>query len=408
MLSYELLDKISMEYGDSFYLIDSGTVENNYHDMIGAFRAVYPKTRIAYSYKTNYTPRLCKLIDTLGGDAEVVSEMEMWLAGHIGVQPSRIYYNGPYKKYLYVEEALLKGIHVNLDGDYEIAMLREIAGRYPDRMFKVGLRCHIDVGQSFPSRFGFDAENGSLADAVTELSNLPNVSVTGLHCHIPFRTLESYRQRVERMNEILDGLPELPLEYISMGGGYLGKISEQMLDRFSFMPPAFTDYADVVAGFMKERYSDKPDAPTLIIEPGSAVVADAMQYVARVVNIKRVRNIDVAGMSGSTFQMNPSVKDMNRPVEVYRPADSVSAAAYYDDLYMAGYTCIESDYLYKGYQGKLGIGDFVVFHNVGSYSVVMKPPFILPDIPMLEIQDGDKVCVWKRAQTPEDVFALFA
>ena len=74
---------------------------------------------------------------------------------------------------------------------------------------------------------------------------------------------------------------------------------------------------------------------------------------------------------------------------------------------MAGYTCIESDYLYKGYKGRLGIGDYVVFENVGSYSVVMKPPFILPDIPILEVINEDCIKVWKKAQESENVFELF-
>ena len=74
---------------------------------------------------------------------------------------------------------------------------------------------------------------------------------------------------------------------------------------------------------------------------------------------------------------------------------------------MAGYTCIESDYLYKGYKGNLAKGDFVVFHNVGSYSLVMKPPFILPDVPCLEMNDGTIMQV-KRKQSVESIFEDFA
>ena len=74
---------------------------------------------------------------------------------------------------------------------------------------------------------------------------------------------------------------------------------------------------------------------------------------------------------------------------------------------MAGYTCIEDDYLYRNYQGKLGKGDFAVFDNVGSYSVVMKPPFILPDVAVLELQENGKAELIKRPQTAEDIFMYY-
>lgn len=407
MLSYDLLDKTATIYGDSFYLIDSEIIRNNYTELLNAFQKIYPDTRIAYSYKTNYTPHVCELINTLGGDAEIVSEMELWLAKRIGVETSKIYYNGPYKKYEYIEESLLSGVHVNLDAEYEISILSSIANKYPEHLFEVGLRCNVDIGQAIPSRFGFDVGDGSLKKAMESVLAMSNVKIAGLHCHIPFRTLESYKQRVERMNTILDMFPKQHLSYISMGGGYMGKIDERMLDQFDFAPPSFDDYANVVAGFMKDRYQNQLDRPTLIIEPGSALVANSMKYVTRVLNIKNVRDAKIASLSGSTFQMNPSVKDMNRPLEVYRSSDNVESCTHFDNLYMAGYTCIESDYLYKGYCGKLAVGDFVVFCNVGSYSVVMKPPFILPDIPIIEIMNDGSINVWKSAETSEDVFRLF-
>ena len=407
MLSYELLDRIAKKYGESFYLVESKMIKDNYNQLLRAFQTIYKETKIAYSYKTNYTPRICKLINDLGGAAEVVSEMELWLAKHIGVEASEIYYNGPYKKVEYIEEALLQGVHVNLDAEYEIAAVCSIANKYPDKQFAVGLRCNIDIGQEIPSRFGFDVESGDLKRAVEGIKTIANVKVTGLHCHIPFRTLETYKLRVEKMNEILDMFPQQQLSYISMGGGYMGKIDKKMSDQFDFKPPSFEDYADVVAGFMERRYQNNKERPNLIIEPGSALVANSMKYVTRVLNIKNARDIKIASLSGSTFQVNPSVKNMNRPLEVYQMPANIKSDAKFDNLYMAGYTCIESDYLYKGYSGKLGIGDYVVFGNVGSYSVVMKPPFILPDIPILEIINDSAISLWKRSQTFEDIFDLF-
>jgi len=73
---------------------------------------------------------------------------------------------------------------------------------------------------------------------------------------------------------------------------------------------------------------------------------------------------------------------------------------------LAGFTCIESDVLYKNYCGLLAVGDAVVISNCGSYSLVMKPPFILPNFPVLDIC-GDKVEVIKRSETFDDIFHTF-
>ena len=78
----------------------------------------------------------------------------------------------------------------------------------------------------------------------------------------------------------------------------------------------------------------------------------------------------------------------------------------YTNLDFAGFTCIEGDVLYSNYTGKLAHEDAIVFSNCGSYSLVMKPPFILPNFPVLDIC-GEKTEVIKRGETFDDLFHTF-
>lgn len=405
-LDYEKIKKIADKYGDSFYLFDSTELSNNYCELLRSFKKIYPKTEIAYSYKTNYTPRICRIVNSLGGSAEIVSEMELWLALHVGVGGSKIYYNGPYKKEKYIEELMLKGGHVNVDAEYEIELIEKIAKRHRDTSFSVGVRCNIDIGQDIPSRFGFDVSSGELEEAVKKINSIANIHVNGLHCHIPYRDPKTYVSRMTALSDILKKFPEYSWDYISLGGGYMGKVSEQLAVQMTFAPPTFDDYANIIADGMNNLFNDKDNRPTLIIEPGSALVADTFKYVTKVINIKRARDKIVVGLTGSTYQMNPSVKSTRRPITVYH-SEALHDIEEYQHIDMAGYTCIESDYLYKDYCGGIAVDDYVVFDNVGSYSVVMKPPFILPDIPILEIDDQDKIGCIKRAQDSKDVFKDF-
>ena len=68
-LNYNIIKDISRSHGDAFYLLDTEQFGLNYHELLAAFRKYYPETHIAYSYKTNYTPRLCRMIEDMGGYA---------------------------------------------------------------------------------------------------------------------------------------------------------------------------------------------------------------------------------------------------------------------------------------------------------------------------------------------------
>ena len=126
-----------------------------------------------------------------------------------------------------------------------------------------------------------------------------------------------------------------------------------------------------------------------------------MRYVCRVETIKTVQGKTIATANGS--QKNISLSGLNPPMEVIAGGEKQNI---YEDVDIAGYTCIESDYLYKGYSGKVGIGDYLVFSNCGSYSLVMKPPFIFTNVPVLDISKDD-VEVIKRAESFEDIFATY-
>lgn len=63
-LTDEQLKKLKKEYGDAFYILDSEQFRANFIELKSAFSSIYPNFNIAYSYKTNYTPKLCRIRNT--------------------------------------------------------------------------------------------------------------------------------------------------------------------------------------------------------------------------------------------------------------------------------------------------------------------------------------------------------
>lgn len=402
-MTAESLKQLSDRVGDAFYMLDSKQFRQNFAELKAEFSKIYPDFNIAYSYKTNYTPKLCRIVNELGGFAEVVSDMEMEIALRIGVEPKKIIWNGPYKNAKKVEQLLVMGGTVNIDSAYEIDLVADIADRYPNHKLNIGIRCNFDVGDGVVSRFGFDIESDDFKKALVLLEAHKNLYLIGLQCHFATRRLETWRPRAEGMLALIDKLRIVP-EHIDLGGGLFGKMADSLKAQFDSEIPTYRQYAAAVAPVFAEHFKHTAKKPLLLIEPGSALVGDCMKFASRVVNIKEVRGKAIATLLGSIYNINPTLNKKNPPVEVYAMGEKQRE---YKDLDFGGFTCIESDYLYRHYDGKLAEGDMVVFGNAGSYSVVLKPPFILPNFPVIDVSEGQLEMI-KRGETFDDLFHTFS
>jgi len=408
-LSWETLRDVERRHGEAFFLLDMDAFRTNYNEFLGAFRAIYPRSRIAYSYKTNYIPRLCREVDRLGGYAEVVSAMEYELALRVGVDPTRIIFNGPYKRADDLERALLAGSVVNLDADYEVALVEDIARRHPQARLTVGLRCNFALDDIRSSRFGFDVEDDGLAGVLKRLEHIDNCVVAGLHCHFSSgqRSIGSYAERTRRLLDLSARcFAHQPPRFIDVGGGYFSKMSPELRSQFSCSVPSYREYAAAVASEVAAAFPDA-EGPELILEPGAAITTDVMRFVAKVVARKRVRAREIALVAGSIHNIKPTLHEKQLPMRVVRPTGDRAEQAGEIPVDVVGYTCMEHDCLYRDCRESVRPGDFVVFENVGAYTVVMKPPFIQPAPAILVDEGGGSLAVAKRAERWDDLFAAY-
>ena len=264
-----------------------------------------------------------------------------------------------------------------------------------------------------PSRFGFDIEG--LSKAIDILEKIDNVTISGIHTHLPYRGLDTFKQRATALKELLYNIRDLKLEYLSIGGGYMGPMPSSLIVEMKpsiegnkITMPSYDDYADAIAAPLAETFKTlNCNDIKLVLEPGSAIVANAMSLFCKVVSIKKNYNKKFITVVGSTFNMNPTVRGLNRPITVHRmerimdskDVDSLKV----EEADIVGFTCIEGDCLYKDFTGEIHIGDYVEFHNVGSYSVTMNPAFIRP-MPSIAIVQNEKLRLIKKSQTFEEIF----
>ena len=290
---------------------------------------------------------------------------------------------------------------MNLDSMEDLRLATEIAARHDGKKMNVGIRCNYDVGDGVVSRFGFDVDGSDFEEAMDVIQKSDVLHLKNFQCHFARRQLAYWPARVSGMLALLDRVGFVP-DRIDLGGGMYGNMPEDLKKQLGGNIPSYRDYAGVVAGMFAEKFAKTEFKPELIVEPGSALVGDCMKFVATVKSIKSVRGKIFATLLGS--QKNISMSGVNPPIEVLNMGND---GRYYSDVTMTGYTCIESDVLVTGYNGYLSVGDVVIFSNCGSYSLVMKPPFILPNFPVLDIGSGAWEVV-KECENFDDIFHTFS
>lgn len=408
-LSWRILDRLAKQFGPSFYLFDGAAFDRNYTELLAAFRRNYPRTSLAYSYKTNYLPLLCQRAHDLGGYAEVVSDMEYELARRVGVPPSKIIFNGPYKDDDAVIRALCDGALVNLDSAAELSLVQAAARQSAGRVLRVGLRCNFDFGASGVSRFGIDAAGDALAATIAKLRRIKQCRIDGLHCHFmpPGRSPAAYAAIAAgmlRLSRELFGAQ--PPALLDIGGGFCSPMRPELASQFDFKIPAFHEYAQAIAGQFAKAFPGE-NGPELILEPGIAVAADVLKFVAKVISFKAIRDKNYALLAGSVYDIKPTKNVKNLPVDRF-PCPG-KGRQHSGPLDLVGYTCMEDDCLYRNYTGPLAVNDYVVFHNVGAYTIVLRPPFIAPAAPVLAASatGKGKFEVVRRRETFDDVFATY-
>ena len=241
------------------------------------------------------------------------------------------------------QELFLGGGMLNIDSLDETRRICALASAHPGQTFRVGVRINLDLGAGFVSRFGMGVDSNELRDALLAIKACPNLRLVGLHCHI-----------------------KAPRD-----------------------PESWRRRAEVMIA-AADRYIDG--------------IPEYFSLGSGMDSIKEVQDRFLATTDGS-FQNVGEMCTMARvPVRVHPGGGETR---YFDNLDIMGYTCLEQDVMFPAYAGPLAVGDIVEFPNVGGYSLVYKPQFMIPQCAMYALQRDGSVRTLMRAETFDDVFAKF-
>ncbi len=375
----ELLAAVAGRFGTPVYVYDVDAVERRVEELRAALG---PRFTLAYAVKANPSLGLLAVLARMGLHADVASRGELAAARAAGFPASRLLATGPSKSDADLA-ALVRGRvgQLHAEGPEELDRLEELGARL-GRRIAIGLRLNPPwgiaekrtiIGGPGAKKFGFDLP--SARKALAERKRWPHLHVCGFQVFNASNVLDA-ALLVENVGHVLDLALSLgrrfdvPLSSVDFGGG-LGvpyADGERPLD----LRLLRDGLARVAARAAREPLLART---RLVFEPGRFLVAEAGEYVVRVVGTKRSRGVTYVLVDGG-------VHHLVRPALIGTPhrvrAVGAPPGGRRTTVVVAGPLCTSLDLLHPGTRLVLpSRGDFLAVENAGAYGYTESMPLFL-------------------------------
>ncbi|MCL5677585.1 MAG: diaminopimelate decarboxylase [Firmicutes bacterium] len=406
---------LAREFGTPLYVFDEDLIRSNLRQYRQGFAEHYPgPARVAYAAKAFLTTAMAALASEEGTDMDAVSGGEIYTALRGGFPAERILFHGNNKTPEEVQFALEAGVgRFVADNLYELDLLEEAAARRRTRarvLLRVtpGIDAHthdyIRTGQ-VDSKFGLVLENGQALAAVRETLRRRHLELVGLHSHIGSQVFdpEPFADSAQVMMRFLAEVRRetgLTLSELDLGGG-LGVHYTEQDD-----PPTIGDFTRHLAAAMVAAAgeADYP-LPTLYVEPGRSIVAEAGTTLYTVGSIK-----DIPGIR-TYLAVDGGMGDNPRPALYGAQYEACVANRMGQQpnctVAVAGKCCESGDMLIQEIAlSEPQPGDLLAVTTTGAYNHSMASNYNRLGRPAAIFVRGGRADLVVRRETYEDLVAL--
>ncbi|HBY85770.1 MAG TPA: diaminopimelate decarboxylase [Colwellia sp.] len=409
------LDTVDLlqKFGSPLYVVSEQRLRQDFKNFKRSFTDEHVNTKVAYSIKTNYLPAVCAILRQEGAQAEVVSGMEYELARTLGIPGKDIIFNGPHKTQAELKLALSEGALVNIDNFNELELIDRISEELitPAR---VAIRVNFRFGTNPWTKFGFNNENGESLTALKKISRNKKLQFVGFHCHVGTFVLvhELYANAVEKLIELAKQAREIGLNptSIDIGGGFPSANTlrpeydlpggSQRTNNDYLLP-----YAEHIFAQLRKHSELFGNNPTLILEPGRAIVDASTQLLSTVIAKKEIVGGRNAVIIDAGVNLVPTVCYYNHQIKTVAATKSEERGLL-KPVDIFGPLCMQSDRLREQIlMPALNVGDHLSIGNVGAYCHTQSNQFIQPRPATILLGDQGPELI-RRAETYRDIFAL--
>jgi diaminopimelate decarboxylase len=377
------------EHGSPLWLADVDRSRERLADLRVAWSAAWPDTEISYSYKTNRTTAFLRAFADDGAGAEVVCGAEYALARDVvGIDGARITVNGPAKSDALLRRAAADWALVIADSAPELERLA-LAG-----VARVGLRVGLPGPEGQSSRFGIGPAEivaaGCRAVALgltLEVLSVHLVSTDftaavggtlAANVRVGWRKPPAVHAQAASTLAQLAG--ELGVPTIDLGGGFPAA-------------PAVAAHATAVADALRAGGF----AGRLMLEPGRALVTDAVDLACTVVAVKTLAD-------GSACAVIDAGTDLLAgALWAWPRLDALEPRTGNTRTLVTGPLCLNIDVVSPAAElGDLVVGDILLARDVGAYQQAQSTQF--GDLrPAVLARDGGTWRLHRRREETSDL-----
>ena len=381
------------KYGSPIFVFSEKTIRSTIAEAKRAFETRYPRVQFAWSYKTNYLDGVCKIFHEEGLWAEVVSGFELEKALQLGVNGSRILFNGPAKTEADLLLAINNNACVHIDHFDELYLLIHLSNTL-NKKVRVAVRVNMDTG-IYPrwDRFGFNYENGEAWNAINRILLADNLELAGLHTHLGtyITTTTAYSVAATKMANLYMAIHRKFaqwLKYIDLGGGFASKNTL----KGSYMPgyetcPSFDDYAEAITNALISSEIPHENLPVLFLETGRALIDDAGYLLTTVIANKRLSSGRRSLIIDAGVNLLFTSYWYNLEIYPGKPGSEVM-----EEATIFGPLCMNIDIVREAINFPVvKTGDQLVIERVGAYNVTQWMQFISyrPNVILLDRNSKD-------------------
>jgi diaminopimelate decarboxylase len=405
--------ELAKEYGTPLYVFDEGFIREKCRRYSEAFKVSERGNRVAFAGKAFLTIAMCQLVAEQGLCLDVVSGGELYTAIKSNFPLKRVYFHGNNKTFEEIDMGISNGVgKFVVDNFYEIEKINEIAKSH-NKIQKILLRItpgieahthdYIKTGQ-IDSKFGFTILNNNTLNAVKRATELSNIELVGLHCHIGSQIFDitPYEDTVDVMLSLIASIKEelgYEIKELDLGGGfgihYRSGDKPRTIEEFC---SAILNRADKTA---KEL---NINLPSLTIEPGRSIVGKAGTTLYTIGSIKEIPQVRkyVAVDGGMTDNIRPALYKAEYECVIANKVES----SVKEKVTISGKCCESGDILLNDVQiPEAKSGDILAVLSTGAYGYSMSSNYNkIPRAAVVFVKNGKAKLVCRR-QTFEDVIS---
>lgn len=400
---------LAEKYGTPVMVFSEDAIRGKIREIKEQFLDRYDNVRAAYAGKAFLPIAMCKVIEEEGLCLDVVSGGELYTARKAGFPMERVEFNGNNKSMDEIMMAVENGVgRIIIDGADELELIED-ACRSAGKKIKVLLRISPGVDShthqfistgNVDSKFGIPLHGEMLEHVFLKIQASLWVELLGFHIHIGSQIHENdtYLQAVDVVLKIMSDFNNrfgFFTQEMNIGGGFGIRYTDQDREKpYSFfMDPIMEQIEKWSAQTGLER-------PTVAIEPGRSIVANAGATLYRVGSIKNIPGVRkyVSVDGGMTDNIRTALYDA--PYECHINTSAIQE----ETVTICGKCCESGDILIRDVLLKSPMrGDLLTIFSTGAYCYPMSSNYNkIPMLPVVFISEAQDRLVLRR-QTYEEL-----